>query len=100
MAEPLASMGVLLEQISIEREAHLRHVEALDSKAGVVLGIASAVAALAAPTHTLVSTVGRAVAVGDAILALLAFLSTSISNFAAARVASLPRCRGDVHPRS
>jgi hypothetical protein len=56
-----------------EREAQLMHWDALDSKAGVMLGFAGALAALApADVNTLVD-IGRLSAVAGALVAVWAF---------------------------
>src|SRR6266540_1826945 len=43
----LKSLEVILEEVRIDRAAQLQHFDALDSKAGIVLGFSGAVAALA-----------------------------------------------------
>ena len=48
----IRSLDVVREEIRIERAAQLQHFDALDSKAGIVLGFAGAIVALA-PSPTL-----------------------------------------------
>jgi hypothetical protein len=64
MAQPgTRSLEVVAAEVQTEREAQLRHFDALDSKAGVMLGFAGALAALAPAAFNAVVDVGRAVAV-------------------------------------
>jgi hypothetical protein len=67
------SLDVILEEVRIERGAQLQHFDALDGKAGIVLGFSAAVAALA-PSHHLVVGLGRLVVVLGALTALWTFL--------------------------
>jgi hypothetical protein len=67
------SLDVVMGEVQREREAQLRHFDALDSKAGVMLGFAGALAALAPAEVSLLVDVGRAVAVTGALAALWAF---------------------------
>src|SRR5207247_5385782 len=61
------------EEVRIEREAQLRELDAIDSKAGIVLGFAGALAALAPFHYRTIVDVGRAVSIASALLALAAF---------------------------
>jgi hypothetical protein len=56
-----------------ERDAQLQHFDSLDAKAGVMLGFAAALAALAPPGFNRVVELGRAFAVIGALVALAAF---------------------------
>jgi hypothetical protein len=74
MAQPgTRSLDAVMGEVQREREAQLRHFDALDSKAGVMLGFAGALAALAPAQFSLLVDVGRAVAVTGALAALWAF---------------------------
>jgi hypothetical protein len=67
------SLEVILEEVRIERAAQLQHFDALDSKAGIVLGFSGAVAALA-PSRHLVVGIGRLIVVLSALSAIWTFL--------------------------
>ena len=69
----IASLDVVEEVVWRERDAQLRHFDALDAKAGVMLGFAGALAALAPIGLNVLVEVGRALAVIGALLALVAF---------------------------
>jgi hypothetical protein len=69
----IKSLDVVLEEVRIERAAQLQHFDALDAKAGVVLGFSGAVVALA-PAHHLIVGIGRLAAVIAAISALWTFM--------------------------
>jgi hypothetical protein len=56
-----------------EREAQLKHWDALDGKAGVMLGFAGALAALAPANVNAFVDIGRVMAVVGALVALWAF---------------------------
>lgn len=45
--ERLGSIDVLFEEVRVQRELQIRHFEGLDSKAGIVLGFAGVVVAIA-----------------------------------------------------
>ena len=66
------SLAPILAEVRWEREAQLRHLDALDAKAGLVLGFASALAALASG-ETLLVQVGRLVAVMGGLLGVWTF---------------------------
>lgn len=66
------SLEEILQQVRSEREAQLRHFDALDSKAGIILGFSGALVALAQRGDALVA-VGRYAAVVSGLLALWTF---------------------------
>jgi hypothetical protein len=66
------SLQVVLGEVRVERDAQLRHFDALDAKAGIILGFAGAIVALA-PSHHLVAGIGRLVAVISGLLSLWTF---------------------------
>jgi hypothetical protein len=67
------SLDVIIEEARIERAAQLKHFDGLDAKAGLVLGFAGAIVALA-PSRHLVVDLGRAAAVAAGLMALWTFL--------------------------
>jgi hypothetical protein len=67
------SLPVVFEEVRIERQLLLTHFEGLDTKAGVILGFAAALAALAPTDVNWVSNLGRVFAVIGGMGALLAF---------------------------
>ena len=67
------SLDVVEEIVRREREAQLRHWDALDAKAGVMLGFAGALAALAPADLNALVDGGRITAVVGALVALWAF---------------------------
>jgi len=69
----LRSLDVVEDVVWRERDAQLQHFDSLDAKAGVILGFAAALAALAPPGVNLVVELGRALAVIGALVALAAF---------------------------
>jgi hypothetical protein len=68
----LRSLDPILEEVRSERAGQLRHFEALDGKAGIILGFAGALVALA-PTGTLIVDLGRSAAAARGVLALATF---------------------------
>jgi hypothetical protein len=62
----------ILAEVRWEREAQLRHFDAMDAKAGVVLGFAGALVALASG-ETLLVQIGRLAAVVSGLLAVWTF---------------------------
>jgi hypothetical protein len=48
MAEPLPSLDLVADEVRSERDAQIRHADAVDAKAGIILGFSGAVAALTA----------------------------------------------------
>ncbi len=71
--ERLGSIDVLFEEVRVQRELQIRHFEGLDSKAGIVLGFAGVVVAIANGISFL-SLIGAGFAVLAALLALWAFI--------------------------
>lgn len=72
MHPSLASLDVISGEARAERGAQLQHFHALDGKAGIILGFAGAVMALA-PSDNPVVKVGRAAAAVAGLAALWAF---------------------------
>ena len=72
MPRRLPSLDAILEEVRSERQAQLRHFDALDAKAGIILGFAGALVALA-PVGGLVVDPGRFAAVASGIVALSTF---------------------------
>lgn len=70
---PLPSLDPILEAVRHEREGQLRHFDALDQKAGILLGFAGALVALTPTEANLVVDIGRGLAVVAAGAALSAF---------------------------
>jgi hypothetical protein len=74
MAGPhLPSLDLVLDEARSEREAQLVHFEALDAKAGVVLGFAGALVALAPQRADPLIVMGRLLAVVSGLAALSSF---------------------------
>lgn len=48
MAEPMPSLELVSDEVRAERDAQIRHADAVDAKAGIILGFSGAVAALTA----------------------------------------------------
>ena len=69
----LGSLPVLRDEVRFERDAQLRHFDGLDSKAGIILGFAGALAALAPREVNIIVDIGRLSAVLGALMALRAF---------------------------
>jgi hypothetical protein len=69
----IRSLDVVERVVDRERQAQLQHFDALDSKAGVMLGFAGALAALAPAAVNGIVDGGRFVAVGGALMGLWAF---------------------------
>ena len=66
------SLVALIEEVRTEREFQLRHFDAVDAKAGIILGFAGALVAFAPGGHVLIQT-ARYVASVSALLALWTF---------------------------
>ncbi|HEX2031738.1 MAG TPA: hypothetical protein VHL78_10100 [Actinomycetota bacterium] len=66
------SLDVILEEVRIERQAQLRHFDALDAKAGIILGFAGALVALA-PAGPVLLDISRFAAALSGFLALSTF---------------------------
>jgi hypothetical protein len=73
MSSRLPSLNEILEEVRAEREGQNAHFDALDSKAGILLGFAGALVALTPTEDHLLVDVGRMAAVLAAALALWAF---------------------------
>jgi hypothetical protein len=71
------SLELISATVRAEREAHSRHADALDTKAGVVLGFSGAVAAVASGQGTSGTIPGIVAAVAASLLALLVILPRS-----------------------
>ena len=69
----IRAVDVLLDQVRLERTQQLQHFDALDSKAGILLGFAGALIALAPTGYDLVLDAGRATALVAASFALWTF---------------------------
>lgn len=67
------ALDVVERIVDRERQAQLQHFDALDAKAGVMLGFAGALAALAPAAVNVIVDCGRLVAVGGALMGLRAF---------------------------
>lgn len=69
----LPSIDLLLRAIERQRDQQRLHFESLDNKAGIAVGFAGAIAALASDVDPAVAKVGAVAAVVAAVLAMLAF---------------------------
>jgi hypothetical protein len=69
----VAVMEELIAELRGQRDLKLRHFEALDTKAGILLGFAGVIAALG-PAAGALSIGGRAFAIAAALLALASFV--------------------------
>ncbi len=69
----LPSLKLVLEETRAERRAQLVHFEALDAKAGVILGFSGALVALTPDRHGSLFSVGRFLAVASGVAALGSF---------------------------
>jgi hypothetical protein len=73
MRPHLPSLGLVLEEARSERQAQLVHFEALDAKAGVILGFSGALVALTPYRGGMLIAAGRILAVLSGIAALGSF---------------------------
>lgn len=73
MAEGLPSLDLVASRVDVQLEHQLSHFDGLDNKAGIVLGFAGVVVAIADGLEPL-AIAGRIAAVGAALLSLWAFL--------------------------
>ena len=73
MRQHLPSLELVLEEARSERQAQLVHFEALDARAGVILGFSGALVALTPERGGLVVALGRLFAVLSGITALGSF---------------------------
>ncbi|HEX9711889.1 MAG TPA: hypothetical protein VGB52_04960 [Actinomycetota bacterium] len=88
-------MEELLFEFRAQRDVLLRHFEAIDSKAGILLGFAAAIATLG-PAQGPLAPAGRATAIASAISALAAFVPRRFPSFqptAPRRIARRPHAR-------
>lgn len=69
----IRSLDVVEDVVRRERETQLKHLDALDAKAGVILGFAGALAALAPANVDVLVDVGRMTSVVGALVAFWAF---------------------------
>jgi hypothetical protein len=69
----IRSLDVVIEQTRIERASQLEHFDALDAKAGIVLGFAGAIVALGA-AHDLIAAFGRFAAAIAGLLAIWTYV--------------------------
>jgi hypothetical protein len=67
-----SSLDPILQEARLEREAQARHFDALDAKAGVILGFAGAIVALVPGGNQLVD-IGRLAAAASGLAALYSF---------------------------
>ncbi len=72
------SADVVYDEVRIERHAQLQHFDSLDSKAGVILGFAAAVIALAPSGVSTTVDAGRFVAILGAAFAFAAYWPRTI----------------------
>lgn len=66
------SLDTILDEVRSERTAQVRHFDALDAKAGIILGFSGVLVALF-PAGGVLIDAGRATAVGSGLLALWTF---------------------------
>jgi hypothetical protein len=71
--EGIRSLDLVLEEVRSERDLQLSHFDAIDTKAGIVLGFAGALVALAPPRAELLLVLGRVLAVVCGFLCLWTF---------------------------
>jgi hypothetical protein len=71
--EGIRSLDLVLEEVRAERDLQLSHFDGIDTKAGIVLGFAGALVALAPRGAELLLALGRALAVVSGFLCLSAF---------------------------
>ncbi|HZR13803.1 MAG TPA: hypothetical protein VFC33_11195 [Acidimicrobiia bacterium] len=69
MAESVPSLELLADETRAERESLTRHADTVDAKAGVILGFASALAALEAGRGGVAASTGSALATLAALVA-------------------------------
>jgi hypothetical protein len=75
------SLDVILEEVRVEREAQLQHFDSLDAKAGIVLGFAGALVALAPRNVNWVVDMGRFVAIVGALRCTHGVLAAHLSRY-------------------
>ena len=69
----LPSLDLVLEEVRSERRMQLTHLEALDTKAGIILGFAGALVALLTDRTEMPLLIGRFLAVAGGLAALASF---------------------------
>ena len=69
----LPSLDIIADEVRRERDRQLSHFDSVDTKAGIVLGFAGAIASLASRESSVLSLVGAIGASAAALLALWAF---------------------------
>ena len=74
MAESLPSLELIAQRVEAEHDAHVRHADALDTKAGIVLGFSGAMAAIGFAHGEGSRLPGLVLAVLAAVLALAAIV--------------------------
>jgi hypothetical protein len=72
-SEQVRSLDIVFEELRTERDQQLHHFDALDQKAGIVLGFAGALVALAPRGSDVFLSFGRAAAVVSGFLCLSTF---------------------------
>ena len=72
-ADRVRSLDIVLDEVRTERDHQLQHFDALDQKAGIVLGFAGALVALAPTRPDLLLALARASAVVSGFLHLSTF---------------------------
>ena len=73
MARGTRSLGLIFDETRIEQDARFSYFDALDAKAGVVLGFAAAIAALIDPHGDILVDVARVIAVLGGATAVVSF---------------------------
>lgn len=68
-----SAMELLIQELRLQRDAQLRHFEALDTRAGIVLAFAGAIATFS-PLGGLYGLTGRALAIVAALFSLASFI--------------------------
>jgi hypothetical protein len=75
---PETSADLIRDEVRIEREAQLREFDAIDAKAGIILGFAGALAALAPLNRNGIVDVGRILAAAGALGADVRFTAVHL----------------------
>ena len=71
--EGIRSLDLVLQEVRSERDLQLSHFDAIDTKAGILLGFAGALVALTPPRAELLLGIGRVLAVVCGFLCLWTF---------------------------
>ena len=77
MPDALPSLDLIAAEVAHERDAQLRHMDAVDTKAGIVLGAAGALVAIASTRLTVELIGGLTIGLGSALLAMTVLLPYS-----------------------